>query len=196
MKRLPFRLQSCRGFTLVETMIVVAIIGIVTAVAIPNYLDWNRKYKLKDAVGLVHANMGMARLNAINQNVAATVTVTQAAATDPVTVAFSGISGLATLTLDSEVSLSNAAGATVGSGVNSPQSIQFNSMGMRVNPSPATTASNNASCISNSGAPTSCTGSTFFAQAFNFKNSIGNNYRIVVSSTGKVSWCYTNTCAQ
>lgn len=182
----PF--QAVGGFTLIEMMVAVAIVGALVAVAIPNYLDWNSKYKLQDAVGLVHASMGMARMNAINQNVVATVTVTQATATAPVTVAFTGVSGLSTLTLDSAVSLTNATGATVGSGVSSPQSIQFNSMGLRVNSGNA-----NNLCISNTGAGVACGSAT--AQALNFKNSQGLNYRIVVLPTGKISWCYASACA-
>jgi len=186
---MPAWLTTEAGLTLIETLVVVAIIGVLVGIAIPNYLDWNRKYKLKDAVGLVHSNMGMARLNAINQNATATVTVTQAATTNPVTVAFTGISGLETLTLDSEVSLSNAAGASVGSGVNSPQTVQFSSMGLRLN-----TGNGNNVCISNTGASVTCGSTT--SQVFNFKNSLGINYRVVVSSTGKMSWCYTSSCAQ
>lgn len=177
------------GLTLLELVVVTGILSLLVAVAVPNFLDWNRKYQLKDAVGLVHANMGMARLNAINQNVTATVTVTQTSSSVPVTVAFTGISGLSTLTLNSEVSLSNAAGQSVGSGVNSPQTIQFNSMGLRIN-----TGSSNNVCISNTGGVVACSSTT--SQAFNFKNSTGINYRIVVLPTGKISWCYTGTCAE
>ena len=186
------RLRDEVGVSLVELMVVVAIIGVLTAVAVPNYLDWNRKYKLKDAVGLLHANLNMVRLNAINQNATATITVAQATSSSPVTVTFTGVSGLPTLTLDSEVSLTNAAGDTVGGGtpaVISPQTVQFNSMGLRVN-------TGSGLCITSSGSYTSggaCTSST--SQAFNFKNSQGLNYRIVVLPTGKISWCYASTCA-
>src|SRR5712692_2617449 len=167
------RLKAVGGFTLTEMMVVVAIIGIMTVFAVPNFLDWNRKYQLKDAVGIVHSNINMARMNAINQNAIATITVTQTSSSVPVTVAFAGISGQSALTLNSEVSLSNAAGSTVGSGVNSPQSIQFNSMGLKVNPTNA-----NNIC---SGSP--CTAAT--SQYLNFKNTKGINYRIVILPTGK-----------
>lgn len=187
--RMPAWLTTEDGLTLIETLVVVSIIGVLVGIAAPNYLDWNRKYKLNDAVGLVHANMGMARLNAINQNATATITVTQASSASPVTVAFTGVSGLAQLTLDSEVSLTNAAGDAVGSGVNSPQTVQFNSMGLRVN-----TGNGNNLCISNTGAAVTCGSTT--SQVFNFKNSMGINYRIVVSSTGKMAWCYSSSCVQ
>src|SRR5437016_4456600 len=193
MRGMATRLKAQAGFTLIEVMIIVAIISVLLMVAVPNYLDWSRKYKLKDAVATLYGNIGLARMNAINQSTTVTVTVTQTSAAAPVTVTFQNSASAAVLpmmTMDLEVDLTNAAGATVGAGVSSPQSVQFSPMGLRRD-----TGSANNLCITATGAYTGAACTSNGNQAFNFMNTRGLNYRIVVTSTGKASWCYTSSCA-
>lgn len=64
-----------RGFTLIEVMIAVAIVGILAMVAVPNYLQWNARYQLKQATTELAGSLSLARMAAMNRNLAVTVTL-------------------------------------------------------------------------------------------------------------------------
>lgn len=78
-----------RGFTLIEVMIAVAIVGILAMVAVPNYLQWNARYQLKQGTTELAGSLNLARMAAMNRNLAVTVTV--ALVSGKVNVDFGGV---------------------------------------------------------------------------------------------------------
>ena len=56
------------GFTLVELMIVIAVIAILTAIAVPNIISWLPNYRAKAAARDLFSNMQKARMQAVKEN--------------------------------------------------------------------------------------------------------------------------------
>ena len=112
-------------------MITIAVLAILSAIAVPSFLDWIPKYRLKGAASDLFGNMQLAKMTAIENNTTCSLTFT--AAPDRYVVS---IPGRTVKTVDM---------ADYGSGVgfihpegsqaipSSP--IQFNSRGMRNPPS-------------------------------------------------------------
>lgn len=202
MTRMTVGLRAVAGMTMVEVMIVIAIIGLLISIAVPNYLDWNRKYQLKEAVGTLQAFIGLSRMNAVNRNATVTVTVCQTtpcpgALVNPtpaqVTVFFRNAAGadiIPAMTMVPGLSLTNAGGGVV----TSPQDVQITAMGRPV-PFSSTPGGANNLCVDATGAGVACNTPQATAQALNFMNSDGVNYRIVITSTGKAAWGYSATLA-
>jgi prepilin-type N-terminal cleavage/methylation domain-containing protein len=67
-------LESKKGFTLIEIIITMAIIGIVSAIAIPNFSKWKEKHEVDSQAQKVYFDLMLARTTAIksNNNVRAT----------------------------------------------------------------------------------------------------------------------------
>jgi prepilin-type N-terminal cleavage/methylation domain-containing protein len=61
-------MKSNRGFTVVEVMVVIGIIAILAAVAVPNIIGWRTKQRFLAAAGEVHEAIKMARSAAIKDN--------------------------------------------------------------------------------------------------------------------------------
>jgi prepilin-type N-terminal cleavage/methylation domain-containing protein len=204
------RFGHSSGYTLTEMMVVVGIISLMSALAVPNFLDWNRRARLSDAVSSLAWNLNLARMSAVNQNAAITVTVCHQTNPCPlvpapgtpnptqaqVTVFFQnplGANVLPPMTMPTDIALTMANGTLVGAGLTSPQSLNFSPLGVKQD----TANGNNLCLVANSGAYVGGPCGNNLTQAFNFRSlaSPNYNYRIVVLPTGKISWCVDENCA-
>ena len=68
--------QNQRGFTLIEVMIVAAIIALTSVLAVPNYLSWYDRYQLRQATTEIQNQLSFARVSAMSRNSTVTVNVT------------------------------------------------------------------------------------------------------------------------
>jgi prepilin-type N-terminal cleavage/methylation domain-containing protein len=112
------------GYTLVEIVIAVGIIGIISALAVPDYLRWQAQSQLRQATTEIATQLTLARMAGMNRNRAVDVTVQNSGGQIHMSaVASSGASVIS----------DRAFSSGVMSLVASPVTVSFSSMGIRTN---------------------------------------------------------------
>ncbi len=61
-------MKDSKGFSMLELMVTIAIVAIVSAIAIPSFIKWLPDYRLRGAATDLFSNMQWARMYAIKQN--------------------------------------------------------------------------------------------------------------------------------
>jgi prepilin-type N-terminal cleavage/methylation domain-containing protein len=113
---------SQTGFTLIEVMIAVAIVGISAGLAIPNFAEWYVQTQLRQATSEVASQLTLSRMAGMNRNRSMDVTVTHSGGV---------VSVSSVLSTGGSVINSASFPTHVKSVVGSPVTVSFSSMGVR-----------------------------------------------------------------
>ena len=156
-----------------EMMIVVAIIGVLSIIAAPNYAIWNSRIQLREAMGALQQDLYLARMAAVSRNipVTATITLNNRVLTTTVTNAATGAAlGIAQSHATSQVVTLNV-GPSPGWVATPTANVSFNSMGMRT------------------GGPGAA-----LNQELALVNEKGLQYAMKITPRGVVNWCKDAVC--
>lgn len=163
------RVIAMEGYSLIELMVVVAIIGILASVGIPTYQEWNNQYQLRQAVTQIGNTLTLSRMAAMNRDKLVTVTLASVGGT--VTL---GAADSANRVVSPDQTMQSAVTGIVSVPAPDPPAgpitVQFSPRGIRSNPIGTVDL------------------------LIMVSNVNGLQYSLVVKPTGKVKWCPASVC--
>lgn len=167
------------GYTLLELMIVVAIIGVIAGLGGINFGVWKSRADLKEAIQLVRNELAVARMTSMSRNVSVTTTIT-VVPTMVTAVTTNTNTGAQLSTTSSKISRMNGITVQTGGGpgqtpvftAGPTATVQFSSMGYRIGG--AVPGSQN--------------------QVIGLVNDQGTTYAIRITPRGVVDWCPSQFC--
>jgi type IV fimbrial biogenesis protein FimT len=72
------RFRASAGFTVIEMMLTIAILGILLGIAVPNFTRWINNTKIRAGAEAIAAGMNLARTEAVRRNASVAFTLTGA----------------------------------------------------------------------------------------------------------------------
>ncbi len=174
------------GFSLIELMIVIVIVGLISAIAVGYYTTAVPQARLRDAVTELNGTFNVARIMAMSQN--ATITIKLNGASSSISGTAVSLTGSYATPITITTTRTIAGAETVVSttplngevtqlvmspGIGAPLKawVQYNSRGMRVG----------------GGATTN--------QLVTLTNTLGRVYSVSVAPSGKAKWCMKDFCS-
>jgi prepilin-type N-terminal cleavage/methylation domain-containing protein len=109
-------LKNRKGFTMTEVVVVLSLIGIMTAISVPSYFSWLPKHRLQTSVRQIYDDMNLAKIRAVKDNRNACIQFYPATETYTVFFDVDGIPGYLNGTdipIKSNVTLENGVDITV-----------------------------------------------------------------------------------
>ncbi|MDH3883753.1 MAG: GspH/FimT family protein [Desulfobacterales bacterium] len=61
-------MKKSRGFSIIELLVVLAVIAVVSVIVTPNFISWRNNAKLRNAVDNLMGDLEMAKLSAVKEN--------------------------------------------------------------------------------------------------------------------------------
>jgi prepilin-type N-terminal cleavage/methylation domain-containing protein len=161
------------GFTLIEVMVVAAIIAIMALLAAPNYSIWISRIQLREAMSALQHHLYLARMTAVSRNIPVTATITlnnNVLATTLINTATGTALGGGQTHAASQVVTLNV-GPSPGWTAAASTTVSFNSMGMRTG-GPGAAANQELALV----------------------NDKGLQYSMKITPRGIVDWCKKAVC--